>query len=240
MNRLKLFALTTSLITTNAMASDEIVLKESQNISIWSTISNGGIIGFIIIGISVIATALIIDNLLRIRRNKMIPSELLPKIEKAIIDKDYEVASELCKKENTFLTKVIEAGLLQHSSVLGYYDMQNAMQEESERYISKLLRRIDYISFIGSATPMLGLLGTVTGMIKAFNQIALTEGSAKASELAGGISEALITTCLGLIVAIPAMFFVTFLRNRIDGYVAEAEPIVDHIMRSFKNDESRM
>ncbi len=239
MNKLKLFILAIFLITTDAMAGEEVVLKESQEISIWSTVSSGGIIGFIIIGVSVIAMALIIDSLLRVRKSKMIPSELLPKIEKSIKSKDYDAASRLCEGD-TFLTTVIKAGLSQQSSVLGYYDMQNAMQEESERYISKLLRRIDYISFIGSATPMLGLLGTVTGMIKAFNQIALTEGSAKASELAGGISEALITTCLGLIVAIPAMFFVTFLRNRIDGYVAEAEPIVDHIMLSFKNDEGRM
>ncbi len=239
MNGLKLSVLTTLFIATNAMAGEEVVLKESQKISIWSTISSGGIIGFIIIGISVIAMALIIDSLLKIRKNNMIPNELLPKIEKAIISKDYDAASKLCARD-TFLTRVIKAGLSQHSSVLGYYDMQNAMQEESERYISKLLRRVDYISFIGSATPMLGLLGTVTGMIKAFNQIALTEGSAKASELAGGISEALITTCLGLIVAIPAMFFVTFIRNRIDGYVAEAEPIVEHLMLSFKNDENRM
>ena len=75
---------------------------------------------------------------------------------------------------------------------------------------------------------------TVTGMIRSFNQIAITEGAARPSQLAGGISEALVTTCMGLVVAIPTMFFVSFFRNRIDGYVAEAETVVEKLMGRFR------
>ena len=89
---------------------------------------------------------------------------------------------------------------------------------------------LEYLGFIAATAPMLGLLGTVTGMIAAFNEIAATEGAATPSQLAGGISEALVTTCLGLMVAIPVMFFVAFFRNRIDSYVAEAETVVEKLM----------
>ncbi len=81
---------------------------------------------------------------------------------------------------------------------------------------------------------MLGLLGTVTGMIRAFNQIAITEGTAKPSQLAGGISEALVTTCMGLVVAIPTMFFVSQFRNRVDSCVAETESVVEKLMGRFR------
>ena len=79
-----------------------------------------------------------------------------------------------------------------------------------------------------------GPLGTVTGMIRSFNQIAITEGAARPSQLAGGISEALVTTCMGLVVAIPTMFFVSFFRNRIDSCVAEAETVVEKLMGRFR------
>jgi len=172
MNKIKLTTITSLALTSIALAGEETVLQESQEISLWNTIASGGIIGFIIIAVSIVALTLIIDNMLRVRRSKMIPDELLLEIEKNIKGRQYEKTAEICRDTKTFLTDVIKAGLSQHESVLGYYDMQNSMQEESERYISKLLRRIDYLSFIGSVTPMLGLLGTVTGMIKAFNQIA--------------------------------------------------------------------
>ena len=81
---------------------------------------------------------------------------------------------------------------------------------------------------------MMGLLGTVTGMITAFNQIAQTEGTARPSQLAGGISEALVTTCMGLIVAIPTMFFVSLFRNRIQSYIAQTEVEVEKLMARFR------
>ena len=203
-------------------------------ISLFSTIAAGGIIGYVIIIISLVAAALIIENFMAIRRNKLIPDDLADNLAVKIRAKEYDEAQQMCIKNGSFLADVIGAGLMQVGAMFGFFEMQNSMQEASERSISKLYRKLDYLSFIAAISPILGLLGTVTGMIRSFNQIALTEGTAKPSELAGGISEALITTCLGLIVAIPAMFFVTFFRNRIDSYVAEAETIVDKLMGGFR------
>lgn len=205
-----------------------------KRITLWSTIPAGGVIGYVIILMSLVSIAFVIEHLLSIRRENLVPGGLVGELDRELSSKNYQKAQELCASDGSFLAKVIGAGLSQIGAMFGFFDMQSAMQEVSEREISKLYRKLEYLSFIAATAPMLGLLGTVTGMIRSFNSIAQTEGTAKPSELAGGISEALVTTCLGLAVAIPAMFFVAFFRNRIDGFVAEAETEVEKLMGRFR------
>ena len=207
---------------------------EPYEISLWSTIAAGGIVGLLIVFVSLAAGALIVENFLSIRRDRMVPAHLTEEIQGHIQAKRYEPAQKACTEDGSFLAQVVGAGLGQIGAMFGFFDMQNAMQEVSEREISKLYRKLEYLSFIASTSPMLGLLGTVTGMISSFNEIARTEGAAKLSQLAGGISEALVTTCLGLVVAIPTLFFVAFFRRRIDGLVAESEIVVERLMGHFR------
>jgi len=210
------------------------VTAEPKPISLWSTVKAGGVVGFLIILMSLISVALVIEHFLSIRRDRFLPETLIEQIDQHLENKAYPEAQEACSEDGSFLGLVIGAGLNQLGAMFGFFDMQNAMQEVSERQVSKLYRKLDYLSFIAATSPMLGLLGTVTGMIRSFNQIAMTEGSARPSQLAGGISEALVTTCMGLVVAIPTMFFVSLFRNRIDGYVAEAESVVEKLMGRFR------
>lgn len=210
------------------------VTAEPQSISLWSTIAKGGIIGYLIIVVSLVAVALIVQNFLLVRRSRIVPGDLAHELAGHIEGKKYVEARQACAENDSFLGAVVGAGLGQVGAMFGFYDMQNAMQEVSEREISKLHRKLEYLAFIASTSPMLGLLGTVTGMIRSFNEIAQTEGAARPSQLAGGISEALVTTCLGLIVAIPTMFFVAFFRRRIDSLVAEAETVVEKLMGRFR------
>lgn len=203
-------------------------------ISLWNTIAAGGAIGLLIILVSLAAVALIVENFLTIRRDRILPAHLIETIQGHIQDKQYGQAQQACQGEGSFLAQVVGAGLGQIDAMFGFFDMQNTMQEVSEREVSKLYRKLEYLSFIASTSPMLGLLGTVTGMISAFNEIARTEGAARPSQLAGGISEALVTTCLGLVVAIPALFFVAFFRRRIDHFVAETEVVVEKLMGHFR------
>jgi len=207
-----------------------------RRISLWSTIAKGGPIGFLIILLSLVAVALAIEHSITIRRDNLVPAGLVEELDERLGAKDYRAAQETCAADGSFLAQVIGAGLNQLGAMFGFFDMQNAMQEVSEREISKLYRKLEYLSFIAATAPMLGLLGTVTGMIASFNEIARTEGTAKPSQLAGGISEALVTTCLGLIVAIPTMFAVAFFRNRIDSFVAEAESVVEKVMGRFRRE----
>ena len=209
----------------------------TEEISLWSTIKDGGRIGYLIILMSMFSIALVIEHLVTIRRTRLVPAGLAEELEGLLRQKQYDEAVKLCNKDGSFLAIVVQAGLSQVGGMFGFFDMQSAMQEVSERQISKLYRKLEYLSFIAATAPMLGLLGTVTGMITAFNKIAATQGSANPSQLAGGISQALVTTCMGLVVAIPAMFFVSFFRNRIDEFVAETESIVEKLMGRFRKSE---
>ena len=218
-----------------AQSEEELsVTEEPHGISLWGIIVKGGPIGYLIILTSIVAVSLVVQNFLSIRSERIIPAGLIDELEEHISQKQYQKAKQTCVENGSFLARIVAAGLNQVGSMFGYFDMQNTMQETSEREISKLYRTLEYLSCIGATSPMLGLLGTVTGMISSFNQISGSQGTANPSELAGGISEALVTTCLGLVVAIPSMFFTAFFRRRIDGFVAEAETAVEKLMRPFR------
>ena len=207
---------------------------EAEKISLWTTVQAGGVIGFLITLMSMIGLSLVIEHLLSIRQKILLPPQLAQQLERDLDAGDFEDARTIAENDGSFLGQVVGTGLGRRESMFGFYEMQTAMQEASERQISKLYRKLEYLTFIAATAPMLGLLGTVTGMIKSFNKIAQTQGTATPAELAEGISQALITTCMGLIVAIPAIFFVSLFRNRIDSCVAEAEMIVEKLMGRFR------
>jgi len=233
-----LVALTTfcavQVLAAEAPAAEPAATEALKQISLWSTIAAGGIIGYVIIVMSLVSVALIVEHFITIRRDRLVPGVLAEQLEEHLGRNAYRDAQQVCAYDGSFLAQVVGAGLNQIGAMFGFFDMQNAMQEVSERQISKFYRKLDYLSFIAATAPMMGLLGTVTGMIRSFNKIAATEGTAKPSQLAGGISEALVTTCLGLAVAIPTMFFVSFFRNRVDSLVAEAEVVVEKLMSRFR------
>ena len=203
-------------------------------ISLWTTIRAGGMVGLLIALMSMVGLALVIEHLMTIQQKKLVPPGLTDQLMRLLDDTDFDGARRTAEVDGSLLGEVVGAGLNRRESMFGFLEMQTAMQESSERQISKLYRKLEYLAFIAATAPMLGLLGTVTGMIRSFNTIAQTQGTASPAQLAEGISEALITTCMGLIVAIPAMFFVSLFRNRIDSCVAEAEMVVDRLMGRFR------
>ncbi len=205
-----------------------------ESMSLWTVIQQGGFIGYVIILGSLAAMALIVQNFLIIRRDRIVPDGLARELAEHLENKKYAEARQLCAEGDSFLAAVVGTGLSQVGAAFGFYDMQNAMQETGEREVSRLYRKLEYLAFIATVSPMLGLLGTVTGMMDSFNTLALTEGTARPGQLAHGIQEALVTTCQGLVVAIPTMFFVAFFRRRIDGLVAEAEAVVERLMGRFR------
>ncbi len=114
--------------------------------------------------------------------------------------------------------------------------MIKAMEDASEALTAGFSRRIEHLNVIGNISPMLGLLGTVIGMLRCFNEISHMAGAIEPKQLAGGIFEALVTTCMGLIVAIPSLYCYAIFRNRIDEYTGEAALEAEQLMSSFKAD----
>ena len=109
------------------------------------------------------------------------------------------------------------------------------MEDVAEEEAIKLQQKISYLSLIGNIAPMLGLFGTVTGMIKAFNTIAALGSAVSPSDLAGGISQALVTTFLGLFVAIPSMIAYFLFRNRVVRITLEIGAIAEELVERFRN-----
>ncbi len=193
----------------------------------------GLVIVVLILLLSVVATYFIIEHAITITRGKLMPEHVLSDLEQHISRGEILQAIDLChRKENYSLaTEVILAGLERYqSSEFGFAEYRSAVEEAGEDHTGKLYRKTEILNVIGSISPMLGLTGTVIGMIEAFNTIASRDGMARPEELAGGIGQALITTLLGLLVAIPTMVAFSYFRNKIDSLVAESGKRIERLM----------
>lgn len=186
-------------------------------------ILSGGIVGLLIIGLlavlSLAAVALVVEHLLSIRRSVLIPAGLSDRVRQQLSAGNLPGARQACDAQPSALAVVLRAGLAEVQ--LGWPQTEKAMEEMLAEESARLLRKIDYLSVIGNIAPMVGLLGTVVGMIFAFQEVANAEGAARAADLASGIYQALVTTVGGLVVAIPALTAYAVFRNRIDGFIAE-------------------
>jgi biopolymer transport protein ExbB len=193
----------------------------------------GMAIVFLILLLSVVSLFVISDNLWRISAKKLMPDKVLSELEARIVHGDVTQAIEMCRQKANYSmsTEIILSGLQRfQASEFGYAEYRSAVEEAGEDVTGRLYRRIEVLNVIGAIAPMLGLTGTVIGMIEAFTTIASLEGMARPQELAGGIGQALITTLLGLLVAIPTMVAFSYFRNRIDSIVAEAGKRIEQVM----------
>jgi biopolymer transport protein ExbB len=204
----------------------------ARKTSIFDTIMAGGAIGFVIIFMNIVATALAIEYFVTMRRDKLLPPEILGELEVLLEDEEYEEALELCEAEPSYITNVVASGL---PRIRGGYDaVMEAMEETGEVETLKLQTKVGYIALICAIAPMLGLMGTVYGMILAFQKIAIQKGAPEPSELADSIGLALVTTLLGLIVAIPFLVVAYILRSRVARLSAEVSGAAEDLFEQFR------
>jgi biopolymer transport protein ExbB len=193
-------------------------------LTFFQIVFSGGPLGIanmvVLIALSITAVALAIDNVRVIQKSRLIPPGLTDEVRGRVASGDLARAGELCGEQPSLLAAVIRRGMTEAGG--GWAEVEKAMEESLAEQAAKLFRRIEYLSVIGNIAPMVGLLGTVTGMLLAFKQVADTEGSAGAAQLADGIYQALVTTVFGLMIAIPSLAAFALLRSRVDELVAEA------------------
>lgn len=199
----------------------------------WMYESLGWFYSIVFLGLSFTLVALFVMNLLTARRENVLPMQLVESFETHLKEKKYQEAYELAKNDASFLGHVLSAGLAKLSS--GYPQAVEAMQEVGEEENMKLEHRLSYMALIGTVSPMIGLLGTVQGMIASFSVIAESPVQPKPSELAAGISTALFTTLVGLFIAIPAIAAYNILRNRVARLVLEVGIVSEGLMSRFQN-----
>jgi biopolymer transport protein ExbB len=199
-------------------------------------LKDAGWIGIVIIVLSVAMLALIIEHCISFRRRVMMPPGLAEEIHQLIMQGQLKPAHQRCQQKHSFLGYVLSAGL--QETGFGYSAVEKAMEDASTEQSARLFRKIEYISVIGTLAPMLGLLGTVIGLMEAFHEFEAIENP-HISQLAPGIRKAMVTTVMGLMVAVPSLAAFAFFRNRIDELVAESSLMAEHVFVDFKRSLAR-
>jgi len=169
---------------------------------------------------SVLSLAISLERAISLQRKNVTPKDLMPSIWLWINSDQMSDERKREIAEQSALGAIIIAGL--NSAALSRARMQEAIQESASTVVHELERNLTALGTIAAISPLLGLLGTVIGMIKVFSAIML-EGTGNTAVLAGGISEALITTAAGMFVAIPTMIFHRYFHRKVDSLVLEME-----------------
>jgi biopolymer transport protein ExbB len=200
---------------------------------------SGGPLGvlnmLVLIALSIAALALTLDNLRVVRKSAIIPPALGEEVRDLVAAGDLPRAAAACQAQPSMLATVLLHGLAEAEG--GWSEVEKALEDSTAEQAARLFRRVEYLSVVGNIAPMVGLLGTVTGMLIAFKQVADTEGNAGAAQLADGIYQALVTTVVGLIIAIPSLGAFALLRSRVDQLVAEAAYAALHAVGPLKQRE---
>lgn len=208
-----------------------------QSKSLLSYVADGGFLSYVLVCLSIVALTVMIRMILVLRRDLFVPEGFMKEATVAAEGGNLQALSMACSRSDCFAARVLLGGLRRaNSSPLGMLEFQNGAEDEMVRETERLHRMNDAQAIIAAVAPMLGLLGTVIGMIGAFATIAALQGAARSNELARFMSMALVNTAEGLIIAIPCTIAFGLCRRRIESMVdtvAESiEPIAAMIQRS--------
>ncbi|TVS07389.1 MAG: MotA/TolQ/ExbB proton channel family protein [Phycisphaerales bacterium] len=205
-------------------------------------IQSGGGIGYVIIALSLFAVGLIVAQLVRVRMERMAPRDFVLGLDARLRKGDVRGAIEFCSQPDneSFLSRVFRSALTRCArSPFGFLELKGALEESGQMEVSRLQRSNDTIGVVASIAPMLGLLGTVVGMVGAFDTLSAAEGVAKPDRLAGSISTALMTTVMGLLVAIPCTAAYAYLRGRIDTLASKVAEVTEELAQHLDQNAAR-
>ncbi len=194
--------------------------------------SLGPLYTVVFLALSFTFVALAILNGLALRKQAMMPDGLIQNFEAALNEKNYQGAFEMAKGDESFLGALLAGGMGKLQQ--GYDAAEAAMNEAGSDEAMKLEHRLSYVALIGSIAPMVGLLGTVDGMISSFRVIEQSGTTPDPAELAGGISTALITTIVGLWLAIPAIIGFGIYKNRLARLLYDVGAVAEGLMSRFQ------
>ncbi len=207
---------------------------------LWQVITGSGFLGIFLwlclLGDSVAAAWLAIDFFITINPKKIIPENLVSEVREAMEQGDVMKALQRCEKEQGPLPSILMAGFRNVKE--GFEVIQEQVGAAADLESEKLMQRVAYLNMCGSIAPMLGLLGTVQGMIMAFANLANSSaGAAQQSMLALNIAQALWTTAGGLVVAIPAVSLYTYFKNRLSRIILSMEGMTMDLIKALRNVE---
>ena len=234
-----LFTLTLALLLLPAVSGfAQEAAPEAHKETIFETIKNGGVlivlIWLAIVGTSVTMVTFIIQNILTLREAKLAPPPLVQSLHDTITAGNYQEAWEICNANRNYLANVLKAALTRLGR--GKEAVEDAMAELGLREATIIRTRNSYLSVIGVISPMIGLLGTVIGMMGAFAVLG-SSGIADPRALASKIGEVLLATASGLFIAIPAFVSYYVFRNRAQMVIVHADDVVNSLVRDIPFEE---
>ena len=195
---------------------------------LYDLFKKGGPFMWPILLFAAIALGFIVERYIFFLRSKLSPREFIEDLENTIMKNDLCEVETLCKKNNYIIGKILLKGL--KLKELGIDRVEKSLAVAGSIQVATLERGLNVLSALGNITPMLGFLGTTSGMISAFADIAAAD-QVNAKVVASGIEEALLTTAAGLAVAIPTLFFYNYFIHKIDGFISDVERLSDPVIR---------
>ncbi len=194
-------------------------------------LTQGGILMYPLLVLLFMAILIILIKLFHLQKGRILPPKIVEKIEKLLLDNKIPEATAFCKKYPTPMTNIILAGILHYQR--NEVELKTLLEDVGRQELPVIRRYLTTLGTIANVSPLLGLLGTVFGMISVFATLA-EKNDVNPSMLAGGISEALLTTALGLIIAMLSMAFYNHFMARINNLMIEMEKTSLHIVAILK------
>jgi biopolymer transport protein ExbB len=223
---------TLAVVLLPAMALAQEAAKKQ---SAWELFQHTGIVGWMMVLCSVSGMALVIEHIVNIRREKLSPTPLIQDLEALISEGSYDEAIEMCEQEGGYVSTLVKAGLLMRN--LGYEEVINSVGLAAEEEGFKLQAKISYLSLIGNIGPLLGLLGTVTGMITAFQRIEQMKAPTP-KDLASGVYESLVNTTMGLFIGITFLTCFFIYKNMVTRMSLQMNLQAVELMRALADKEA--
>ncbi len=226
-------SIASAAVTTAGAAAAGVAEPLAKQINFLEVLAKGGLMIFPLGLMSVVTVILILLFLLTIRRNVIVSDRFMAAAESMIRKRDFHSLIAYSQRRNECMARITHKMLefIVNNPNVPFENVREAAQTEGSRQAGMLTSRITYLADIGSLAPMIGLLGTVIGMIKAFIEISTGEvQGVRQMGLAQGVSEALIATACGLAVSIVALTFYSFFRGRVQKYVGDLEAAATHLV----------
>lgn len=192
----------------------------------------GGMVMWPILVCSLITVAVIVEKYILLMQSKVDPKQLMTKIRSALSRNDMASAVDACNKVKAPVANILKHGVLNYK--YGAQAVKEAVELAGKEEVFHLEKRLSVLANMAGVAPMLGFLGTVTGMIAAFQTIENLGGNVNPSVLAGGIWEAMLTTAFGLVVGIPALYFYNFFVAKVNRFVFEIENSAEEFLNLIK------
>ena len=210
----------------SAPVSVEIVRKD---VTLWQLLQAGGGAMVLLGLLSMIAVAIIIYDFMSLKTELLAPAKFTEDLIAKLEARDEKAVRSMCTQQTNIIAAITLAGLDRRAK--GKLVAREAMENAARKEITKLWQNISYLGDIATIAPLLGLLGTVLGMIQAFNVISYAGASLKPIMLVGGISKALVTTAAGLVIAIPVLSFYSYFRGKVQDASDQVETYATDIMK---------